>query len=252
MRKITLCLLSGVLLFCSLAYCRDIEGVKLNFLKGDYKSAILEGEKILGSSKDFAGCDELYYFMGLSYLKDGNALRATDIFEIIINEFPESRFREASRLSLGDAYLSLRDLAKAEKAYEGLLGDSPSAKSKPALYYRLAQVGFKKGDNALAKEYLDKLKKEFPLSPEARADNEFISSAGIYYTVQVGSFSSSSNAGNLMQKLIREGYPAYTEELKEGLKVSYRVRVGKFDKREEAADLENKLTQSGYPTRIFP
>jgi len=252
MRKITASLLLGILVFYSSAYCRDIEAVKLNFLKGDYKAAILEGEKILAGSKDFTGCDELYYFMGLSYLKDGNALRATDIFEIIINEFPDSRFREPSKTSLGDAYLSLGDLGAAEKAYKSLLNDNPSVKSRPALYYRLAQLGFKKGDNALAKEYLDKLKKEYPLSPEARADNELLSSAGVYYTVQVGSFSSSSNAGNLMQKLIREGYPAYVEELRESLKVSYRVRVGKFNKREEALELEKKLSQQGYPTRISP
>ena len=253
MRKIILFAALAIAVFCGNVYSRDLDAVKLNFLKGDYKAAILEGEKILACSKNFAGCDELYYFMGLSYLKDGNFLRASDIFEIIIKEFPESHFKEKAKLGLGDAYFYLGDHTKAKGFYMELVNANPGAGLKPSLYYRLSQVGLKEGDNAFAKEYLDKLKHEYPLSPEAKADNELLSSPEIYYTVQVGSFSNSSNASNLTQKLTRDGYPAYLEELKvDDAKTTYRVRVGKFNMRQQAEDLEKKLSQEGYPTKIFP
>jgi len=48
--------------------------------------------------------DELYYLLSLSYLKDGNYLRASDIFEIILREFKGSRFKEDALLALGDTY----------------------------------------------------------------------------------------------------------------------------------------------------
>jgi hypothetical protein len=84
----------------SSAYALNIDKVKINFLNGDYKAAILEGEKILAHSRQSPDTDELYYFLGLSYLKDGNSLRASDIFEIILSEFKDSRFRqEALRLN---------------------------------------------------------------------------------------------------------------------------------------------------------
>jgi outer membrane protein assembly factor BamD (BamD/ComL family) len=89
-----------VLGFYTYVYALNIDKVKINFLNGDYKAAILEGEKILAHSRQSPDTDELYYFLGLSYLKEGNSLRASDIFEIILSEFKDSRFRqEALRLN---------------------------------------------------------------------------------------------------------------------------------------------------------
>jgi len=252
-KKIIPLLVMAVLIFSCPSYCRDLETVKLYFLRGDYKSAIAEGEKTLAGKRNFEGCDELYYLMGLSYLKEGNYLRASDIFEIVIKEFGDSPLIEEAWLGLGDTYFCLGDYVKAKSCYQQLLEKSPRTKLRAAVYYRIGQIGLKEGNTALAKEYLAKLKQEYLLSPEARLNKEFLSSADIYYTVQVGSFSNSLNATNLTQKLIQQGYPAYVQELQvDGAKLVYRVRVGKFSLRQEALDLENKLAQEGYPTKIFP
>ena len=50
----------------------NIERAKIPFLSGDYKTAITEGERILTLSGNAPGLDELYYILGVSYLKDGN------------------------------------------------------------------------------------------------------------------------------------------------------------------------------------
>jgi tetratricopeptide (TPR) repeat protein len=145
------------------------------------------------------------------------------------------------------------DYAKAKSYYQRLLEEKTSSRLRPALYYRLSQIDLKGGNTLSAKEYLAKIKQEYPLSPEIRIDKDLFSSPEIYYTVQVGSFSNSLNANNLMQKLIQQGYPAYVEELRaQDSRVAYRVRIGKFNLRQQALDLENKLAQEGYPTKIFP
>ena len=238
------------------AYALNLDKVKISMLKGDYKEAILEGEKILATQEESPSLDELYYLLGLSYMKDGNFLRASDIFEIILNEFPGSKFKEEAKLGLGDTFLFRNKLDKAQGTYEELLRINPNSKLVPQVYFRLSQIEFKKGNSLQGKEYLDKLRQEFPDTFELLSNQNIstvaVSQGDLYYTVQVGSFSHSMNAENMKQSLIQKGYPAYIEESGGSVKNIYRVRVGKLQSRQEALDLEKRLSQEGYPTKISP
>ncbi|MFH0913316.1 MAG: SPOR domain-containing protein [Candidatus Omnitrophota bacterium] len=234
-------------------YCLTFDKVKVCFLNGDYKSAISEGEKFLANcSSRSPQLDELYYILGLAYLKDGNYLRASDIFEIIIREFKDSVFQDEARLGLGDSYFLRGDYDNAQVRYKGLLSYNPRTKLAALVYYRLSQIGFKKGDTAGAKEYLDKLKNNFPANLELRLNSELSNLSDIYYTVQVGSFAKMTNARNLCDKLINKGYNAYVEEAEMNGSKTYRVKVGKLKSRPEAALLQDKLSGGGYPTKIIP
>jgi len=235
----------------------DLEKIKINFLAGNYKGAILEGEKLLAGTKEHAlGLDELYYILALSYLKDGNYLRASDIFEIILNEFKDSRYQDEARLGLGDSYLLRNNLKRAEDCYKKLIRLEPNTKLKAQAYYRLSQIGFKEGDTARGKEYLERMKHEFPSNMELKLDKDlcvlFDATPGFYYTVQVGSFSKENNARNLRDRLVKKGYDAYVEEVNLGNKKNYRVKVGKLKLRLEATQLQTKLSAEGYPTKICP
>jgi TolA-binding protein len=242
--------------FCNYAYALNLDSLKASFLNGDYKQAIAEGEKLLAQEALSAGSDELYYFLGLSYLNDGNYLRACDIFEIILTEFKEGSFRQEAGMGLGDAYFLQGDFNKADDYYARLLAENSSSNLKPELYYRMSQVGLKTGDTQLAKEYLIKLKEEFPDSSikfiESDIPQALTCPTAFYYTVQVGAFSSINNAKNLKDKLVQRDYPAYIEEAGSAGEVSYRVRVGKLALRHEALELEKKLSSEGYPTKICP
>lgn len=235
------------------AYCLDIDKVKIYFLNGDYKSAISEGEKaLMQSDANTKDLDELYYILGLSYMKDGNYLRASDIFEIILREFKESQLKDEAKLGLGDSYFLKGDYDKAELSYSGLIESSPRTKFKALLYYRLSEVEFKKGNTQQAKEYLAKLKEYSPSSLEMNLDKDLFGSADIYYTVQVGSFVNHVNARNLQDRLISKGFDAYFEEIDTDGAKTYRVRVGKLKSRQDATQLENRLLSEGYPTKIIP
>ena len=254
--------------FFSNAFALDLQKMKVSLLEGDYKQAITEGENILAAQEESRDLDELYYLLGLSYLKDGNYLRASDIFDIIMREFTDSKYKDEARLGMGDAYLLQGSFDKAQSNYEDLLKVNPQTKLKAQVYHRLSQIGFKKGDTEFGKKYLEMLKQEFPgnaelllnrdLYPESAPIVPSVATASaasneVFYTVQVGSFSNRLNAENLIQKLNQEEFSAYVEAVAAGQgSESYRVRVGKFSTRQEAVELEIKLAQKGYPTKIVP
>lgn len=239
------------LVFCFEAFALNLETIKVYFLNNDYDNAIKEGEKLLAASGSAANIDELYYILGVSYLKDGNYLRASDIFEIILKEFKKSRFKEDAKLGLGDTYLLRGDIGRAEIEYNDILTTFSNAKLKAAVYYRLSQIELKKGNKEKASEYQSKIKQEYPLSPEVNMDKLLVLE-DTFYTVQAGSFSKKINAQSFVQKLNKKGYPAYMEELISNDKIAYRVRVGKVRSKQEAEELRRKLSREGYQTKIFP
>ncbi len=63
------------------------------------------------------------------------------------------------------------------------------------------------------------------------------------WTVQLGSFSSDTNARRLIDKLRAGGYPAYLERRVDGDTTAFKVRVGPQIRREEALEVRNRLEQ---------
>ena len=251
--KRTLFLVIAVFLITAVgAYAVNPDKLKMYFLSADYKSAISEGERLIAISGQGYRSDELYYLLGVSYLKNENYLRASDIFEIILKEFNNSLFREAAMLGLGDTYFLRGDYQKAGESYRKLISDFSRAKLKAVAYYRLSQCAAKTGNTQEARDYRDKLRQEFPFNPEAKLNTGIALSGNFYYTVQAGSFLNSTNANNLAQRLQEKGYSSYVEESSKADKTVYRVKIGKFTNRQDALELENKLSREGYPTKVCP
>jgi len=247
------CLVIG---FISPVYASKLDKIKIYLFQGDYKSAIIEGEKLMAQGKHAAGEDELYYLLGICYLKDNNFLRAADIFEIILHEFKDSKFNDDAQVALGDVYFLKGEYEKAQGCYEESLKADAARLLRPQVYYRLSEVNFKMGNTEKAKLYLERLKSEFPLNSELKSGRELFnlpeSDKGVLYSVQVGSFSNAANAQALAAKLKEASYDAFIEEtaLEDG-KV-FRVKVGKIANRSDAVILSEKLKEQGYPVRISP
>lgn len=232
-------------------YPMSLDMIKQDLLVGDYKAASIEGERLLA---DNVRSPELSYLLGLAYLKNGNYSRAVEIFENIIKDFNAAQFRDDAEIGLGDAYLMMGDLQKAEGFYRALLTRSPNTMLKPQIYQRLSSLSFSKGDSLQGEEYLTKLKKEFPLNLEKIEEVclvEKTTKSGHYF-VQVGSFAEPSNANKLTKKLLNSGYPAYVDEASSVNSKVFRVKVGKLSSPQEAEELRKKLAQEGYPTKICP
>jgi len=221
--------------FACNAYALDLDNLKASYISGDYKAAIREGEKLIAASRDQPNLDELYYFLALSYLKDGNYLRSWDIFEIIINEFPKSNYLEEAKVGLADTYFLRQDYPRAKQAYSQLLGSTRNEKLKFLLDSRLKLCADKSS--------------QAPALPQEKIVQK---SEGPEYSVQVGAFVSEANAQKLAQDLSAKGYASYSERATQDGKNIYRVKAGKFAAREEAQALETKLNKEGYPTKIRP
>lgn len=205
-----------VAFFSNISLALNIDKVKINFLSGNYAEVIREAEAIIAKGHYSS---ELYYFLGLSYLKRGEFIKARESFKVVVGNFKDTRFKEESRIGMADTYLLSADTSNAKNIYKSILADNPATKYKGEIDQRLNNI------------------------PDLEA-------SGVY-SVQVGSFANKDNARNLSYKLNSYGYPAYIEE--GGLpNKSYKVRVGRLTSLEEAKVLERRLSKEGYPTKICP
>ncbi|PIQ84921.1 MAG: hypothetical protein COV73_06330 [Candidatus Omnitrophica bacterium CG11_big_fil_rev_8_21_14_0_20_43_6] len=264
MRKISLflaCLASLVL--PGSAWALDLEVLKSNFLQGNYRRVIFEGQA--GVNRLHLGnTDELNYILGLSYLKESKLDLAQDAFRRILSN-SNSKLKAEAALALADTYLVSGQFNQAEEGYNKLISGGSNSRQKSAVLYRLSQLESKRGDHQKSSEYLFKLKRDFPLSPELRVIKgiTFIntSTSAVVcepavtvfaetgeYSVQAGFFTSSANANNLKDRLLMKDYAAYVENSGTG----YRVKVGRVKSKREALDLENKLSRDGFQTKICP
>jgi len=245
-----------VFFFCfflpEFAWALDLEALKADFLQGNYRRVIFEGQDE-ANRMHLSNTDELNYLLGLSYLKESRLEPAQDCFRRILNN-PGSKFKAEANLALADTYLIFGQFQQAEDAYNKLITDDSNSNQKPAVWYRLGQLEAKRGNHQKGNEYLAKLRRDFPLSPELKVAKGIPSinlpvddSAG-EYSIQVGFFTSSLNAHNFKDTLLSKGYPAYVESFGGG----FRVKVGRFKLQNEALDLESKLSQEGFQTKLCP
>lgn len=240
-----------------IAQAADLDSLKADFLQGNYRRVIFEAQDQLGKT-NISGAEELNYILGLSYLKEGKLEQAQECFKRILST-SSGKFKAPANLGLADAYLMAGRFQEARDIYDELIVDDSNSSQKAAVLYRLSQLEFKKGNIQQGNNYLSKLKRDFPLSPELRLDKGLPLITPITppvsplkdtgeYSVQVGFFTNSSNANNLKNKLLAGNYPAYLEDSGGG----YRVKVGRFKSRKEALDLESKLSKEGFQTKICP
>lgn len=244
MKRVALLSLICVVFLYSVCFA-GLENMKTAFLSGDYKAVIKEGEKILATPSQPENAKELYYMIGLSYLKDGNYLRSSDIFEILLNEYPGEPYRKEAMLGLGDAYFLNGDNQRARQWYEALLAYDTEGKFTIITKERLGRISIMQGDTIQAKEFL----KDLPVS---LLSTDFGVQSVEEYSVQVGYFSRENNAKRLVEKLVSNDFDAFVVVDNFRKDVMYRVKVGHYNQRDQAEIMRKKLTENGYPAKIVP
>lgn len=252
-----------------------VAAVKTKFMESDYKGAIKEGESLLaGAGKREQWLDELYYYLGLSYMKTGSYMRAADIFAIVISEFPESGFHEQSYVSVVDSEVLSGDYETARKYAKDFLKKYRRSPYRGRVKEQMVVIDSKMRElnrvhasKALAERQavaveekkvpaMEPGKKyetgELPLllSPEALEKNT--PSTGVF-AIQVGAFSSKQNADALAKKLRLKGYKVLVVTARPSEKKTvYKVRVGGYATKAEASSAARVLSKQGYPTKILP
>ncbi|MCX7927137.1 MAG: SPOR domain-containing protein [Candidatus Omnitrophica bacterium] len=174
MKKKLLSISLLILLRLSFVFAIDTQMLRQYFLAGDYQQTIKEAEAILARAQTRNGLDEVYYFLGLSYLKSANYLRAEDVFQIICSEFKGSKFSEEAIIGLGDIAYLKGDFSKAASIYQSLLEKEPNTKLKAGIYYRLSKTYECLNDYNKQKYFRQKLITRYPRSFEANAIGELL------------------------------------------------------------------------------
>jgi tetratricopeptide (TPR) repeat protein len=234
------------------AFAQTLEEAEAQYLQANYTQATDTLEKILSLHVDQKSPARLYYLLGLSYLKGANVLRASDCFDIIIKEYPDSEFVQQAQIKSMDINILRGDFKRALEASEAFLRNYPQSQFRSAALLRKYTAQSKLGDWQAAKITLSDLQTRYPYSPEVKAREES-SERKEYFCVQVGSFKDKLNAQNLVNLLSQKGYDSYIADNQDGgFDNFYRVRVGRLGKREEANSLAKKLSDEGFPTKIVP
>jgi hypothetical protein len=256
MKKIV-CALVLIVFCCRAAYAMDIDGMKQHFLKGEWKDAIREGESLLGrAQRGSPDLDQLYYYLALSYMKDRNFMRTSDICEIILKEFPRSKFVPQAHYVLIDAYAGSGNYAAARACAASFLIKYPGTEHAREVESRMRDFKGRGGNENIAPRAAPEpdsaaAEPDIVLAPDLKPGAEMPPAAGSFW-IQVGAFSSGRNADNLASKLRAAAYSAaVSPAVSKGMAI-YKVRVGPYYSREEAQAVSVKLSRQGYPTKVVP
>lgn len=257
MRKRVLILLSvSVLIIIAppvFAVREDIlKKVRISFLRDKYQETVEECERLLlreRLSSDMRA--ELYYLMGVSFLKQNKFSKAKDNFLRLISRYGQTEFVDDAYLSLGDCYLLSGDIDNALRRYQNFLSKYPKSELLHLVYYRLGESYYRLGQWSNARNYLKKVIESYPQSYEAGKAKALLDE-GLYFTVQVGAFVNRRNARGLYDKLVGRKYPAFISLCNKRGRTFYRVRVGKFASRKQAKLTKNRLKRDGFSAQIYP
>jgi len=222
------------------------------FLQKLYVQAIEAAQEVIQEHPDDARLmAHASYLTGASYVNLFDFLTAKQNFRVIITKYKDSAYYEDAYLGLGDIEFLQENLEEALQIYTAFADRGPTSKRRATLYFRLAELYLKNGDVVRSRDYLKRLREEFPLSFEAR-DAGRLEGEKVWYTVQVGAFTDFRNAKVFVEELKNKGYDVYSVLCMLSGKKLCRVRIGRFFGKREAQSLQERLTLDGYYSKICP
>jgi cell division septation protein DedD len=257
--KSVLIVVSAVCVMSMMALCRTAvassqsDSFKEMFLKGDYRGCGQEAARVIASGRRLDS-DESYYIAGLSFLKSGDFSAAEKMFSVLLNELHTSRFTDEARIGIGDSLWLKGDVSGARRRYEDFVRTRYSSKLKAGVYYRLYLAAKKNGRSSVAQEYRNKLRVEFPQSPEAVMEQD-IFPVGVSTPVAVAAplaVPAVVPSATVQQHTPTEQKPMVISaaDILVPQRGAYSIQVGAFSKKINADRLSRKLATDGYPSFI--
>jgi tetratricopeptide (TPR) repeat protein len=218
----------------------------------DYAHARQLTTQIIKDSNDPRQRTEAQYYYGLAQLRLGQYADARHAFKNVMDTHPSQDVYDKAALSLIEGYYMEGLYTDALNAANQLYRNSPHSSFLSLIYFKIAGADLKLMRWEEAHDFLNRILKEFPNSPEAPIAKQLLEEKQ-YFAVQVGSFLDKGRALTLIDDLKGNGQYAYVVETtgNDG-QTYYRVRVGQMSSLNEAEELKKRLEKLGYPTLIYP
>ena len=239
------------------------------YLQGKYDKALDHYGKIIVSYPD----DETYW--PARYWKCRSLMASGDYQEamVALRSLEKSDFvgigRDAITMALGNCYMGLKDYQNAAAAYRSLVEFMPDSRRVPSAYLLLAKSLQNLGESKAAKTLYKKVLDSYGDSVEAQQAQQYLNSLSTttprfqpleaikrkpatpkakketskssYFSIQVGAFSSKSNAEKLARRLRKKSYSVDIITPVPGKSRLYKVRVGRYKTEKGALSASKRL-----------
>ena len=120
--------------------------------------------------KGFEAEDGLYYWPGLAYMFDAQFENAKEEFQVVVNEFPQSVYKEDSAYRLGMTYYGSDQAEKAIADFNQFIADYPKSSLRGEVEFFLGEIAASDGRVLDAIQHYDQV-------PEYAENLSFITSA---------------------------------------------------------------------------
>ncbi len=106
-------------------------------------------------SRDKAGKTRMLFILGQIYMEEGQLARATDMFREVVRRNPRYDMVFTAQLNIAKCFdVASGQAGRIEKMLLGMLGDEKNKPYQDQVYYALAEIQFKQGNNDKGMEYL--------------------------------------------------------------------------------------------------
>ncbi|HNQ34921.1 MAG TPA: SPOR domain-containing protein [bacterium] len=213
---------------------QPVSGLEDLVLREEYRAAI----QTYGEIPDLTPMQK--YLLAVCYQETRDVKKAEEIWKNLLG----SRERERSLLAIARLKGRTGPTLESEQTFRQFLREYPLSTHLPTACLGLAEVLVKRGKKTEALTLLNRIRQEYPFSPEAVAAGGLLNRELGEYTIQVGSFSDYLRAQKLVDDLAADGYDAYLVRIPDQAALSYRVRVGNFSSRAAADRIGRTLKQA--------
>lgn len=151
-------------------YQRSKDGVKAD---NAYRKAVKYYQKFINEYSGTSVAAALRDYLALAYASQGKWNEAVDIWQTIVNEYPQSQIGETLLFAIGETYSrQIKDLQKAIETYEDFVKRNPGSKIIRYAKFQIGRLYLLKEDFAKARQFFGELVRDYPGDGELRASSQ--------------------------------------------------------------------------------